>query len=64
MAFTLEPQKLEALRAAIRAVQEAEDICRQGEAAGYDMSPTKIPCAYYRERLQAILDNFSPKRIE
>jgi hypothetical protein len=62
--WELKPELVQRAREALREVALAEEICRRGTAAGYDMAALQAPCTYYRDRLQAILQEFAPKRIE
>ena len=46
----------------MRDLDEAEQICQQGTAAGFDMTAQQTACVYYRDWLQKIIDNLGPKR--
>lgn len=64
MPFQLDTERERRVRESLQRLAEAEHICTQGVAAGYDMSAQELACAYYRDRLQRIIDSMGGARPE
>jgi hypothetical protein len=54
MPYYIDKQRERDVIEALRKVADAEEICRQGAAAGYDMTAQDMACQYYRQRLEAV----------
>lgn len=57
------PDLLANVRDALRKVDAAIDLCRKGQKCGYDMSGDEAVAQAFKSRLQAILQEFGPKKV-
>lgn len=61
MAHKLTREEEAKVRAALQKIQEAEQLCREMAAAGYDCRAQDVGCQFRRRQLEAILQQWGTR---